>query len=178
MTGAGTVRADDPELTVRLDDIPAVSQPVRIVVSSTGDFGDSRRIFSAPGKTIVAVPEGAAERLASFSAVPDVEIWEFPSDPSTPGFNLVGLFEKTAASGLGEILCEAGNRLATYLLKAELVDSVSIFTAPMILGGEGKPAFGELGIGNIDSSIRLKNIRSRRSGSDFLTEGCVVYRPD
>jgi len=178
LTGAGTVRTDDPEMTVRLDDTPAGSQPVRIVVSSTGDFGDSRRIFSAPGKTVIAVPEGVAAQLVSYSSMPDVEIWEFPPDPSTPGFNLLGLFEKTAATGTGEILCEAGSRLATYLLKAELVDSVSIFTAPMILGGEGKPAFGELGIDNIGNSIRLKNARSRRSGSDFLTEGCVVYGSD
>ena len=175
MTGAGTVRTDDPEMTVRLDDTPAENQPVRIVVSSTGDFGNSRKIFSAAGKTVIAVPEGVAARLASYSTMPDVEIWEFPPDSSTPGFNLVRLFEKTASTGIGEILCEAGSRLATHLLKAELVDSVSIFTAQMILGGEGKPAFGELGIDSIGSSIKLKNVRSRRSGSDFLTEGCVVY---
>lgn len=178
LTGAGTVREDDPELTVRLDDIPPAAQPVRIVVSSTGDFGNSWKVFRNPGRVIVAVPEGVAARLTEYEGIPGVEIWEFPTDSSTPGFNLVSLFERTAAEGIGEILCEAGSRLCTYLFKAELVDSVSIFTAPVILGGEGKPALGQLGISDIGKAISLENVSSRRSGVDFLTEGCVVYRSD
>ena len=63
-------------------------------------------------------------------------------------------------------------------MKDKLVDSVSIFTAPVILGGEGRPAFELLGIDNIENAIRLDNVSSRPSGSDFLTEGCVVYRAD
>lgn len=178
MTGAGTVRDDDPELTVRLADIPPGGQPVRIVVSSTGDFGDSRNIFKAPGKTIIAVPEGVSARLTEFSRMSGVEIWEFPPDSSTPGFNLVPLFERTAAAGIGEILCEAGSGLSTQLLKDRLVKSVSIFTAPVILGGEGRQAFEQLGIDTIKNAVRLKNVSSHRSGSDFLTEGEVVYRSD
>ena len=178
MTGAGTVRDDDPELTVRLADVPPGGQPVRIVVSSTGDFGNSRKIFNAPGKVIIAVPEGIKDRLNEFKRMPEVEILEFPRDSSNPGFNLSLLLRRTATEGLGEILCEAGSTLSTYLLKNRLVKSVSIFTSPMILGGEGKPAFERLGIGNIKDAIRLKNVSFRRSGSDFLTEGSVVYRTD
>lgn len=178
MTGAGTVRDDDPELTVRMADIPPGGQPVRIVVSSTGNFGGSRKIFRAPGKTIIAVPEGVTDRLTEFSGMSGVEVWEFPPDSSTPGFNLVPLFERTADSGIGEILCEGGSGLSTQLMKDRLVQSVSIFTAPVILGGEGRPAFEQLGIDTIEDAVRLKNVSSSRSGSDFLTEGEIVYRLD
>ncbi|MCK4807209.1 MAG: bifunctional diaminohydroxyphosphoribosylaminopyrimidine deaminase/5-amino-6-(5-phosphoribosylamino)uracil reductase RibD [Candidatus Aegiribacteria sp.] len=178
LTGAGTVRADDPELTVRLNDAPSQRQPVRIVVSSTGDFGDSWNIFRSPGRVIIAVPEGVAARLTEYTGIPGVEVWEFPMNPGSQGINLTSLFERTAADGIGEILCEAGSDLSTRLLNDKLVDSVSIFTAPVILGGEGRPAFEQLGIGNIENAVRLENISSRRSGSDFLTEGCVVYRAD
>ena len=178
LTGAGTVRKDDPELTVRLADTPPGSQPVRIVVSSTGDFGDSWKIFRSPGRVIIAVPKGVATRLTEYTGIPGVEVWEFPTDSRIQGINLTSLFERTAAEGIGSILCEAGSDLSTRLLKDELVDSVSIFTAPVILGGEGRPAFEQLGIGSIENAVRLENVSSRRSGTDFLTEGCVVYRTD
>lgn len=178
LTGAGTVRKDDPELTVRLDDTHSGSQPVRIVVSSTGDFGDSRKIFRSPGRTIIAVPEGLASRLNEYTEIPGVEVWEFPGESRIKGINLTSLFERTAAEGIGEILCEAGSDLSTRLLRDELINSISIFTAPVILGEEGKPALLQLGIGNIENAVKFKNVSSRRSGSDFLTEGEVVYRTD
>ncbi|MCD4700639.1 MAG: bifunctional diaminohydroxyphosphoribosylaminopyrimidine deaminase/5-amino-6-(5-phosphoribosylamino)uracil reductase RibD [Candidatus Aegiribacteria sp.] len=178
LTGAGTVRKDDPELTVRLNDAPSLRQPVRIVVSSTGDFGESWRIFRNPGRVIVAVPEGVAAQLAEYTGIPGVEVWEFPANSGIQGINLTSLFERTAADGIGSILCEAGSDLSTRLLKDELVDSVSIFTAPVILGGEGKPALQRLGIDSIENAIRLENVSSRRSGCDFITEGRVVYRAD
>ena len=178
LTGAGTVRKDDPELTVRLTDTLSDRQPVRIVVSSTGDFGDSWKIFRNPGRVIIAVPEGVAAQLTEYTSIPGVEVWEFPADPGIQGINLTSLFERTASEGIGSILCEAGSDLSTRLLADELVDSVSIFTAPVILGGGGRPAFELLGIDNIENAIRLENVSSRRSGSDFLTEGNVVYRTD
>ncbi|NOQ23545.1 MAG: bifunctional diaminohydroxyphosphoribosylaminopyrimidine deaminase/5-amino-6-(5-phosphoribosylamino)uracil reductase RibD [Candidatus Aegiribacteria sp.] len=178
LTGAGTVRADDPELTVRLADTLPGRQPVRIVVSSTGDFGESWKFFRNPGRVIIAVPEGVAACLTEYTSIPGVDVWEFPTDSGIRGISLASLFERTAAEGIGSILCEAGSGLSTRLLKDELVDSVSIFTAPVIFGGEGRPAFELLGIDNIENAIRLENVSSRRSGSDFLTEGCVVYRSD
>ncbi len=178
LTGAGTVRSDDPELTVRLPDTPPGGQPVRIVVSATGDFGESWKIFRSPGRVIIAVPEGVATHLTEYTDIPGVEAWEFPANSGIQGINLTSLFEKTAAEGIGSILCEAGSDLSTRLLADELVDSVSIFTAPLIIGGEGRPAFELLGIDNIENAIRLANVSSQSSGSDFLTEGCVVYRTD
>ena len=178
LTGAGTVREDDPELTVRLPDSRPWSQPARVVVSSTGDFGDSWKIFRNHGRVIIAVPEGVGARLTEYKDLPGVEVWEFPADPGSRGISLVSLLKRTAAEGLGEILCEAGSDLSTRLLADELVDSVSIFTAPMILGSGGRPAFEFLGIDSIENAIRLENVSSSCSGTDFLTEGCVVYRAD
>ena len=178
MTGAGTVRADDPELTVRLPGILPGRQPVRIVVSSTGDFGESWKIFRSQGRVIIAVPEGVGARLTEYTDIPGVEVWEFPADPRTRRIDLTLLFERTALEGISEVLCEAGSDLSTRLLKDKLVNSVSIFTAPVILGDGGRPAFELLGINSIGNAIRLEKVSSRRSGADFLTEGCIVYRTD
>jgi diaminohydroxyphosphoribosylaminopyrimidine deaminase / 5-amino-6-(5-phosphoribosylamino)uracil reductase len=175
LTGAGTVRRDDPELTVRLDDDRHRTQPVRIVVTGSGDFGESMNVFRGPGRVVIAAPSGLQKKMSKYTALPGVELWEFPLCPSG-GIDLVPLFERTAAEGIGEILCETGTGLSTLLMKNRLVNSVSIFTAPLILGGEGMPAFEHLGIDSIEHALRLDNVSSRRSGSDFLTEGEIVYR--
>lgn len=172
MTGAGTVREDDPELTVRLAPLPPSGQPVRIVVTSTGDLGKSEKLINAPGRTVVALPEGVRTENKR------VDIWEFPPVQNDSGFQLLSLLERTAAEGIGEILCEAGPRLSTELLSRELVDSVMIFTAPVLLGGEGRPAFETLGVDSIDDVIRLRNVSFTLSGTDFLTEGDIVHRTD
>ncbi len=177
MTGAGTVRDDDPRLNSRSPEYTG-EQPVRIVVSATGDLGNSRKIFDNPGRIIIAVPESVSADLTEFQNMYEADIWEFPADSSGYGFNLTLLLERTASEGFGEILCECGRGLATTLLRKQLVNTLSVFTTPLILGGEGLPAFDELGIDSMASAIRLENVRSSLSGTDTHLEGEVVYGTD
>lgn len=178
MTGAGTVRDDDPRLTSRWADDPGGEQPVRIVVSATGDLGNSRKIFEKPGRVIIAVPESISGNLQKFQREFGADIWEFPADSSGYGFNLALLLDRTASEGFGEILCECGRGLSTMLLRKRLVNTLSVFTTPLILGGEGLPAFEKLGIDSMLDSIKLENVRSSLSGTDTHLEGEVVYRTD
>lgn len=88
------------------------------------------------------------------------------------------LLERTAREGLGLVLCEGGGTLGASLLKQRLVDRLSIFTAPALLGSTGLPLLGDLGVGNIGGLIRLEDTEVTRTGDDILTEGTVVYRAD
>ncbi|MCK4504996.1 MAG: bifunctional diaminohydroxyphosphoribosylaminopyrimidine deaminase/5-amino-6-(5-phosphoribosylamino)uracil reductase RibD [Candidatus Aegiribacteria sp.] len=178
MTGAGTVRDDNPELTARFTDHPLEEQPVRIVVSATGDLGNSRKIFEKTGRVIIAVPESVSGKLQEFQREFGADIWEFPADSTGYGFNLIFLLERTASEGFGEILCECGRGLATMLMRKKLVNTLSVFITPLILGGEGLPAFEKLGIDSMVDSIRLENVRSSLSGTDTHLEGEVVYGTD
>ncbi|MCD4849100.1 MAG: bifunctional diaminohydroxyphosphoribosylaminopyrimidine deaminase/5-amino-6-(5-phosphoribosylamino)uracil reductase RibD [Candidatus Aegiribacteria sp.] len=177
MTGAGTVRDDNPELTARGFEYTG-EQPARIVVSATGDLGNSRKIFEKPGRVIIAVPESVSGNIQEFRREFGADIWEFPADSSGYGFDLTLLLERTASEGFGEILCECGRGLASMLLRKRLVNTLSVFTAPMILGGEGLPAFEKLGIDSMVDSIKLENVRSSLLGTDTHLEGEVVYGTD
>ncbi|MCK4672092.1 MAG: bifunctional diaminohydroxyphosphoribosylaminopyrimidine deaminase/5-amino-6-(5-phosphoribosylamino)uracil reductase RibD [Candidatus Aegiribacteria sp.] len=177
MTGAGTVRYDDPELTSRGSEYTG-EQPARIVVSATGDLGNSRKIFEKPGRVIIAVPESVSGNIQEFQREFGADIWGFPADSTGYGFNLTLLLERTASEGFGEILCECGRGLATMLLRKKLVNTLSVFTTPLILGGEGLPAFEKLGINSMVDSIRLENVRSSLLGTDTHLEGEVVYWTD
>lgn len=173
MTGGGTVRRDDPELTARDVDVPS-GQPTRIVVTSTGDMGDSRKLFREGARVVAAVPEtmpsDAKRSLEDLGA----DVWVLPAIQGGR-LSLPGLLLRTAGEGIGEILCECGGGLATDLLREELVREISVFTAPLLLGSGGVPATGNIGIVTLDGAIRLREPRASIHGRDTLLEGEVVY---
>jgi len=161
LIGRGTAIADDPELTVRAAECTDEEQPVRIVLANN-ELPSTLKLFNSKGRTIIATN---SER--SFPA--GVEVWRGIG-------TLLNLLTKTQTSGFGEVLCEGGRFLATSLLKEQLVDRLSIFTAPALLGNTGFPLMDDLGIDNINSILRMKNVTVTRIGEDTLTEGQIVYR--
>ena len=163
LIGGGTAVADDPELTVRDVQCSDENQPVRIVFS--GRFlPEKLKLFNLPGRTVVAT-----DSPESFPNA--VEVWEGIQTPKQ-------LFVKTAEQGLGLILCEGGGTLAASLLGDHLVDRLSIFTAPALLGSTGIPLVGDLGIDGIQHILRMEDVTVTMTGNDILTEGRVVYRVD
>jgi diaminohydroxyphosphoribosylaminopyrimidine deaminase/5-amino-6-(5-phosphoribosylamino)uracil reductase len=176
LVGAGTARADSPSLTVREVDCPEERQPVRIVVSRGDDlsFLDGM-LRHAPG-LVVALPSDVSPAKTRQVTEGGAEAWLLP--PDYGGVDLERLLAKTAEEGLGLVMCEGGHRLATALLGRRLVDRMSVFSAPLLLGAEGIPALGRLGIESIDSCLRLGDLSTESLGSDFLIEGNVVYRSD
>jgi diaminohydroxyphosphoribosylaminopyrimidine deaminase / 5-amino-6-(5-phosphoribosylamino)uracil reductase len=178
LTGGGTVRRDDPELTVRFPDIPIpFGQPARIVVTSTADMGSSRKLFRSDARVIAAVPgtmpPGSIRALEDLGA----EVWTMA--PSSRGeLDLTALLKRTATEGMGEILCECGGRLATALLRERLAKELTVFTAPVLLGAGGMPALGDLGIVAMEGAFRLRGTRAAVSGTDTKLEGEIVYGSD
>ncbi len=161
LVGRGTAITDDPELTVRAVECRDEEQPVRIVLANK-ELPSTLKLFNSTGRTIIAT---SSER----SFPEGIEVWRNIE-------TLPELLKQTHVEGFGEILCEGGRTLATSLLKEQLVDSLSIFTAPALLGNTGLPLVGDLGIGSIDNILRMRNTVVTRIGDDILTEGQVVYR--
>jgi diaminohydroxyphosphoribosylaminopyrimidine deaminase/5-amino-6-(5-phosphoribosylamino)uracil reductase len=163
LIGRGTAVADDPELTVR--DVPCEDedQPVRVVFAHSA-LPCALKLFTSRGRTVVAtdIPHSIPE---------DIEVWEGIRTPQE-------LLEKTAEQGLGLVLCEGGGSLAASLLRNHLVDRLSIFTAPALLGSTGVPLLGDLNTGSIEDILKLEDVTVTEAGNDILTEGRVVYRAD
>ena len=172
MVGAGTVRADNPALTVRL---VKGRNPFRVVVAGRGLINPECQIVrkNADHRTIVAaVPEKAA-RLARLARNSGLTIWEIkPDRDSRP--DPIDLMEKAGAFGLQSILVEGGAALATSLLKAGLVDKIILVIAPTIVG-EGKSSIGDLGIRKLNKAIQLESITIDRSGRDLVVAGYPRY---
>ena len=147
LVGVGTVLADDPALTVRgPDGTPARRQPLRVVADTDGRTPAGAAVRDGAAPTWVATAEelgrGADGRL-----------------------DLAALMAALHARGVVSVLAEGGPTLAAALLRAHLVDRVTGYLAPALLGA-GPPALGDLGVTGIDGALRLRLDDVTRVGDD------------
>lgn len=159
LTGSGTVLADDPSLTVRLDDASEFVAPLRVVL-------DPGLATYARGR----VREGDAPTL--YLHAPDVKPPRgFAADsahvPVRDGnLDLAAVLALLAEREVNEVQVEAGATLAGALLKAGLVDELLLYIAPVLLGERARPLFTGLGIETMAQRARLQVVDSRRVGED------------
>ena len=166
LVGANTVINDDPLLTVRHVEGP---NPVRIVLDGRGRIPLDARMLSAEGRTIVAtatMPENKETSLRERG----VEIWCLPSDDGK--VDLQALLSRLGKENLDSLLIEGGGETAAAFLDAGLVDKVSFFIAPMIIGGrDGVPAVGGEGVAQVADALRLRDVNITRCGDDIMING-------
>jgi len=149
VVGAGTVREDDPSLTVRGMKAPG-GQPLRVVVSASLDLPTRAALFApklARGTVVATVaPDALApakrtahERKAAALARRGVTIWFLPR--SRAGVALDVLLARLAQEDRHNVLVEGGPTLGSRFADENLVDELWLFVAPKLLG-EGARAWG------------------------------------
>ena len=152
MVGSGTALADDPDLTVR--DMGDVRQPVRIVLDRLLKHSPESRLGRTAKDHPVWVVHGpsaphAARRAWQATGASLIEI------PETNGHvDLTATLQTLAQKGLTRILSEGGSTIAAALIKKGLVDELAMFTGGVLIGGEGHPAFGALGLTALSDATR------------------------
>jgi len=157
VVGVGTVLADDPALTARdADGAPAGRQPLRVVVDSAGRTPARARVRDGAAPTWVATADevgaGADGRV-----------------------DLGALLQQLRARDVLSVLLEGGPTLAGAFLAAGLVDRVTAYTAPVLLGA-GPPALAGAGITTITEALRLDVDDVGRVGGDVRVSGRVQRR--
>ena len=166
LVGAGTVRTDDPELTVRPP--YARRKPYRRVVAcETAPVPAGRRIFApvagyAP--TIVLAPAGAR---AAFAPLEDVAEIVYVGDERSATLDLESALERLYGLGISSVLCEGGPTLGARFLQRGLVDRFDWLVAPTFLAGP--EAVRVLGDGATGTELQFDNVE--RLGADVLLSG-------
>jgi diaminohydroxyphosphoribosylaminopyrimidine deaminase / 5-amino-6-(5-phosphoribosylamino)uracil reductase len=176
MVGIGTVLADDPLLSVRLDP-PWPREPLRVVVDTRARLPLAARLIGAgtPDRVVVAVgDEAPAERVARLEALGVTVLACKGRDGRVDPADLLSrLFSLDV---LGAML-EGGSALNWAFLEARLVDRVAMFVAPLLIGGDAAPtAVGGHGF-VLPDAVRLGSLAARPVGPDWLLEGDIVGRP-
>jgi diaminohydroxyphosphoribosylaminopyrimidine deaminase/5-amino-6-(5-phosphoribosylamino)uracil reductase len=132
MVGAGTVRVDDPQLTVRPPH--ARLRPyTRVIVCEEAPVPVDSRVFvpaNEYARTIVLAPAGARESFAPLEAVAECI---YVGEAHSLKLDLAEALVALRAAGIASVLCEGGPTLATGLLGAKLVDRLVWFVAPVLL---------------------------------------------
>ena len=72
---------------------------------------------------------------------------------------------------------EGGAELAGALLQANLVDALALFLAPRLIGGDGRPLLGPLGIDRLADAPALFETSAREVGPDVLVEALLQPLP-
>ena len=166
LAGIGTVLKDDPQLTVRLDEAGTFTQPHRIILDTWLRTPVSARIFDDKTARVFIVcseraGDGECDALKSVGA--DI----FPVPESEDGHvSVLHAVQALRDAGLERVFVEGGGQVAAAFLKAGLVDTLEWFRAPMIIGGDGFPALGGIGVSALSDSIRLHRIAVRSIGPD------------
>lgn len=167
LTGSGTVLADDPQLTVRLDDATDFVAPLRVVLD--------------PGLATVArgrVRGGDAPTL--YIHAPDIKpprdlAADHVAVPQRDGMlDLDAVLRLLAARSVNEVQVETGATLAGAFLRAGLVDELLLYIAPVLLGERARPLFDGLDIGQMAERLQLRIVETVRIGDDLR----VLLQPD
>ncbi|MEL6644060.1 MAG: bifunctional diaminohydroxyphosphoribosylaminopyrimidine deaminase/5-amino-6-(5-phosphoribosylamino)uracil reductase RibD [Pseudomonadota bacterium] len=170
LVGGGTARADDPDLRVR--DLGVTRQPVRAVASRHLNLPVGGRLVSSVAEGPVWVIYDPARMDADDPTVAalrerGVDLVEARSDPGGQ-LNAASMLEALGARGITRVFCEGGGALAASLLQADLVDEVMGFTAGVMLGAEGRPSLGALGVSALAEAPRFRLAGVERLGGDVL----------
>jgi diaminohydroxyphosphoribosylaminopyrimidine deaminase/5-amino-6-(5-phosphoribosylamino)uracil reductase len=140
LVGSGTVRSDDPLLTVRL--VPAGRvPPVRLVLASDGGLPADAALFRDAGGIPLHVFTGPKVAPAALQRLEDRGARVHSVEPGAGGLDLTRVLTTCSSLGINSVLCEGGARLTESLLRARLVDRLYLFIAPRILGERALAAF-------------------------------------
>ncbi|HVJ38648.1 MAG TPA: bifunctional diaminohydroxyphosphoribosylaminopyrimidine deaminase/5-amino-6-(5-phosphoribosylamino)uracil reductase RibD [Stenotrophomonas sp.] len=160
LTGAGTVLADDPSLTVRLGRGAEYLPPLRVVLDP-----QLRTLGRAK------VREGGAPTLylhAGQVSAPALADAEFATVPLREDrLDLEAVLALLAGRGVNEVQVEAGAVLGGGFLRAGLVDELLLYQAPTLLGDGARPLLAGLGIEHMDQRLSLRLHDLRQVGEDL-----------
>ena len=169
LVGSGTATADDPLLTDRSG--KERRRPlVRVVLGKRLRLAPASRLARTARETPLLVftsiraTDGSAASLEEQGA----EVVRLPEG----GNDLSEVLRELAKRSLQSVLIEGGAQIAGAFLDAGLVDKVSFFIAPVIIGGHGaRPAIEGVGAERMADALRLEGVEITRRGPDVEVTG-------
>jgi diaminohydroxyphosphoribosylaminopyrimidine deaminase/5-amino-6-(5-phosphoribosylamino)uracil reductase len=163
VVGIETALADDPELTVRLPGYDG-RQPARVVLDSRQRLTQACKLVrTARVIPTFVVATGAPEPRLSEAGVQVLTVRATGEDRP----ELKSVVEALRAEGLSRLFVEGGGQVAASFLRCGLVDRLEWFRAPKVIGGEGRPALGALGLAALADAPQFRRVGVQELGDDL-----------
>ncbi|WP_330960606.1 bifunctional diaminohydroxyphosphoribosylaminopyrimidine deaminase/5-amino-6-(5-phosphoribosylamino)uracil reductase RibD [Photobacterium sp. 53610] len=177
LSTSATVLADDPSLNVRWQELgertqseypqPELRQPVRVIIDSHNRLQSTQRLFSLPGKVLLA--RGQADTLSWPENVSQLVV---PVQENGQ-LDLTALMQALARQDINHLWVEAGAGLAGALVRAGLVDELILYQAPKLMGSDSRGLMDLHGLSAMSEvpSLVLKDVRM--VGQDIRIRGSI-----
>jgi len=173
ITGSGTVNIDNPSMNVRQDDFAnpyhqefPLLQPWRVIMDSHLSVDPKAKIFSLPGRVIWATTEAVDESKNT----EQLTMLQLPADQQGK-VSAKLLLKWLADQGCNEVMIEAGANLSGAFINADLVDRLSIYMAPKILGDKARGLLQLPGVEKLSQAKQFNLLSTRIIGKDI----CLTY---
>ena len=163
LTGIGTVREDDPRMTVRAVDTPR--QPQRVLIDSQLDVPPTAQIL-AGAPTLIFCGNLDERHTARANVLRDhgAEIVQMAN--AAGKVDLPGMLKALGERQVNELHVEAGYKLNGSLLREGCVDELLVYLAPSLLGIDSMGMFSLVAPQALDSRVRLTFHTVDRIGDD------------
>jgi diaminohydroxyphosphoribosylaminopyrimidine deaminase / 5-amino-6-(5-phosphoribosylamino)uracil reductase len=155
LTGAGTVRADDPRLTVR--EFETARQPLRVIADSRLETPAGARILQGEKVLVFAAREGQAPPNAEVVVMADAQ----------GKVALKKMLAELARRGVNELHVEGGFKLNGSLVREGLVDEFLIYLNPSLLGDSAQGMVNLAETASLDERVKLALRSVERIGEDL-----------
>jgi len=171
LVGAGTVQADDPQLTCR---IRGGRDPLRVIVDGRLSINPMAQVCTqdSSAKTlIVTADDSRLKKKRSELEKKGVEVLSFPGESGRVLF--LPLLQELGRRGLKHVMIEGGGQTAAAALTEGVVDKVLFFYGPKLLGEEGLPMVGSLSVDRVAAGLKLHTIELHQLRDDVLVSGYI-----
>jgi 2,5-diamino-6-(ribosylamino)-4(3H)-pyrimidinone 5'-phosphate reductase len=168
MVGVGTVLADNPSLTVDDDQLVAdrtdrgdPPHPARVVADSRIRTPPDAKVLDDRAESYLLVSEAAPTDFVAQMEETDATVIQ----AGEARVDLAGAFDELADHGIDQLMVEGGGEIIYSLFEADLVDRLSVFVGPMVIGGREAPTLAD-GDGFVQDfpDLELENIERFDSG--------------
>lgn len=167
MVGGGTARKDDPSLTVR--DLGIEEQPARVVMSRRLDLPLMGQLARTARDVPVVLCHGQDADSSLIQTWRDLGATLLSCRIKGAQLDPMDVLQNLGTHGLTRIFCEGGSALAASLIEADLVDHLIGFHAGLIIGAEGLPGIGAMGLAHLAKAPRFTLVKTTQVGPDVLT---------
>ena len=178
ITGIGSVLADNPSMTVRIDeadqaiDAKRVRQPLRVVMDTAlSILPEAKILYPTKQACVFVVEEDVESEHLDVLQEKGVSV-RFAPRGDDGRLDLLDAMEQLADAGINEVLVETGAELAGGFIQAGLVDEIVVYMAPKLLGSSARPMF-QLPLDKMDEALDLELTSVRQVGQDLR----LVYAP-
>ncbi len=166
MVGSNTLLKDNPKLTPRL---VKGRSPIKIIVDSKLNIPlNANVIKKEPNKLIIATTKKANKSKIKKLQQKGANVLIISTKKGRVDLN--ELMKQLGRLEITSIMVEGGAELNAEAIRSKIVDKMLFFISPGLIG-KGLGAIGDLGIKNVDKSVKLKHLISKKVGRDILIEG-------